>query len=202
MQLDFTEAVKKHQAEFNLNLPESKIKSLADYYEFIQQNNEILHLVAPTSAEEFAIRHILESLTLLEFLPNGASFADIGTGAGLPSVPCLIVRDDLNGVLIESKLRKAKFLEEVLQKFELENRTIFEKKQFEELNQPDVDFITCRALDKFTRKLPKILKWSKGSKILFFGGNNLGEELENCSVKFEQKLIPQSEKRFLFIAQI
>jgi 16S rRNA (guanine527-N7)-methyltransferase len=202
MRADFIEATKKHQAEFNLDLPELKIESLADYYEIIQQNNEILHLVAPASAEEFAVRHILESLTLLEFLPKGASFADIGTGAGLPSVPCLIVREDLNGVLIESKLKKANFLSEVLENFGLENRTVLENKQFEEINRPNADFITCRALDKFTKKLPKILKWSNGCKILFFGGNNLGEELEKCGVKFERKLIPQSEQRFLFIAQI
>ncbi len=202
MRKDFIEAIKKYQAEFGLDLPDGKIESLADFYEFIQQHNAILHLVAPSSTEEFVIRHILESLALLEFLPENARFADIGAGAGLPSLPCLIVREDLRGVLIESKLKKAKFLEEVAAKLELENRVIIENKQFEEIFKKDVNFVTCRALDKFTKKLPKILNWSKGCKILFFGGHNLGEALEKCGVEFEQKLMPQSEQRFLFIAQI
>ena len=64
--------------------------TLADYYELVQANNPLLHLVAPSSPEEFAVRHVLESLALLKFLPERAKFADVGAGAGLPSIPCLI----------------------------------------------------------------------------------------------------------------
>jgi 16S rRNA (guanine527-N7)-methyltransferase len=105
------------------------------------------------------VRHILESLTLLEFLPRNAKFADVGTGAGLPSIPCLIAREDLRGVLIESKLKKAVFLEEVLSKCALQKRTTIINRQFEEISKPFVSFVTCRALDKFTQKLPKLLRW-------------------------------------------
>jgi 16S rRNA (guanine527-N7)-methyltransferase len=157
-------------------------------------------LVAPSPPEVFAIRHILESLFLQKFLPEKAKFADIGTGAGLPSIPCLIVREDLRGVLIESKLKKARFLEAVLKECELEKRAKVFDRQFEELEKPGVDFVTCRALDKFTEKVPRILKWSKGCNLLLFGGDSLGDELEKRRVKFESKLIPHSEKRFLFIA--
>jgi 16S rRNA (guanine527-N7)-methyltransferase len=160
-----------------------------------------LHLVAPCSPEVFAARHILESLFLQNFLPENAMFADVGTGAGLPSVPCLIVREDLRGVLIESKLKKARFLEAVLMECQLEKRAKVFDRQFEELLKPAVNFVACRALDKFTEKIPGILKWSKGCELLFFGGDNLGEKLKSCGVKYEQKLIPKSEKRFLFIAQ-
>ena len=201
MRKDFIKTVKKYKPEFDLDLPDAKIESLADFYELIQKHNEILHLVAPASIEEFVIRHILESLALLSFLPDNAKFADIGTGAGLPAVPCLIVREDLRGFLIESKLKKAKFLEEVLTKFNLESRAEILNKQFEELEKPDVSYIFCRALDKFTKKLPKILKWSDNCTLLLFGGRNLREALEKEAVKFEQKLLPMSEQRFLFISE-
>ena len=71
----------KIQNTFDLNLPTKKINALADYYELIRKYNAHLHLVAPSTEEEFAVRHILESLTLLEYLPEKASFADVGTGA-------------------------------------------------------------------------------------------------------------------------
>lgn len=201
MRSKFVESIKKYQSDFGLEVPDSKIEILADFYELIQEQNKILHLVAPTSTEEFAIRHILESLTLLKFLPENARFADIGTGAGLPSIPCLIVREDLFGYLIESKPKKADFLEHVLDKYGLQERAEVLNRQFEELDTPAISYVTCRALDKFAKKLPKLLKWSKGSKILFFGGQNLSEELEKTGIKFEQNLTPMSEKRFLFIAQ-
>ncbi len=201
MREEFIESIKKHQTAFDLNLSESAINSLADYYEIILEHNAILHLVAPSSAEEFAIRHILESLTLLEYLPKKASFADVGTGAGLPSIPCLLVREDLRGVLIESKLKKVKFLEEVCEKLNLEARVSIINKQFEEAEKSNNFFVTCRALDKFTDKLPRLLKWSGKADLLFFGGENLRVALQKQNVKFKEKLLPMSEKRFLFIAK-
>lgn len=199
MKSEFIEAIKKHQGEFDLNLADEKFSALAGYYEIVLKNNEFLHLVAPVSAEEFAVRHILESLTLLNYLPENARFADVGSGAGLPSIPCLIAREDLRGALIESKLKKSKFLTEALVELNLENRAEVVNRQFEEIEKPDVSFVLCRALDKFTKKLPKLLKWSGKSNLLFFGGNSLRAELEKNNLKFEEKLMPMSEQRFLFV---
>ena len=196
----FINSLETNQQYFDISIAAEKQNTLADYYEFVQKHNEFLHLVAPCSAGEFAVRHILESLTLLEFLPENADFADIGAGAGLPSVPCLIVREDLRGVLIESKLKKASFLREVLTECGLENRGEIFDRQFEELPKPDVSSILCRALDKFTQKLPKLLKWSGDSRLLFFGGNNLREQLLKNNIKFQEKLMPMSERRFLFVS--
>ncbi len=195
----FINSLQSNQQLFDISLSTNEADKLGDYYEFVQNHNEILHLVAPCSPEDFATRHILESLTLLEFLPENVKFADVGAGAGLPSVPCLIVREDLRGVLIESKLKKADFLREVLTKCDLESRAEILNRQFEELAKPDVSFVTCRALDKFTRKLPKLLKWSGEINLLLFGGNSLCEELHKNGVKFQEKLMPLSEQRFLFI---
>src|SRR4051812_21614787 len=103
MNRKFTETLLEFQTQFAVDLATDKIEKLAVYYELIQKNNPLLHLVAPCSEEEFAVRHILESLTLLEYLPPKARFADVGAGAGLPSIPCLLAREDLRGVLIESK---------------------------------------------------------------------------------------------------
>lgn len=201
MRAEFIESIIRHQTAFDLNLGENTIAALADYYELVQANNPLLHLVAPSSPEEFAVRHVLESLTILKFLPRNSKFADVGTGAGLPSIPCLIAHKDLRGVLIESKLKKTKFLEEVLEKLELTERAWLINRQFEEIEKPAVSFITCRALDKFTQKLPSLLKWSKGSRLLFFGGNSLRDELLKNGVRFREKLMPMSEQRFLFIKQ-
>jgi 16S rRNA (guanine(527)-N(7))-methyltransferase RsmG len=198
MRSDFIKALEKHQNAFDLQLNERQIERLADYYELVRKHNDLLHLVAPVAAEDFAVRHILESLTLLEFLPKRAKLADVGAGAGLPSVPCLLAREDLYGFLIESKIKKAKFLEEALSALNLSSRARILNRQFEELEKPNAAFVTCRALDKFVPKLPRILKWSRGGSLLLFGGNSLGAALEKQNVKFRQKLLPLSEQRFLF----
>jgi len=201
LQRQFIRALEVNQESFGVSLSTEKIFTLTKYYELVCKHNDILHLVAPSPPETFAVRHVLESIFAEKFLPKNVRFADLGAGAGLPAVPCLIARKDTHGFLIESKLKKASFLREVLTKCNLKERARVLDRQFEELERPAVDFITCRALDKFSQKLPRILKWSKGCRLLFFGGNNLGENLEKCVVKFERKLIPQSEQRFLFVAE-
>ncbi len=200
MRTEFINAINIHQSAFGLDLADDAIERLADYYELIREHNEFLHLVGPSSAEDFATRHILESLTLLEYLPNGIWFADVGTGGGLPSIPCLLVREDLKAVLIESKIKKSKFLILAVEKLKLKHRTRISATQFAETNLGHCSAVTCRALDKFTEKLPRLLSWSGKSQLLFFGGENLRSVLQENRVEFVQKLMPLSEQRFLFVS--
>src|SRR5206468_9984395 len=119
-----------------IELSGPSVESLADYYDLVQENNPLLHLVAPCSAEEFAVRHILESLILLEYLPRDPRFADVGSGAGLPSIPCLLVRGDLSALLIEAKLKKARFLKSAIHQLGLSTRASVVDRQFDETD-PD-----------------------------------------------------------------
>lgn len=199
MRPEFTTAIKANQGTFGVELSDDAIGRLADYYELILEHNPILHLVGPCTSEEFATRHILESLTLLEHLPAGAKFADVGTGGGLPSIPCLLVREDLRAVLIESKEKKAKFLALAVESLGLKGRATVVNKQFQEADPADCESITCRALDKFTEKLPGLLKWKKRRQMLLFGGPNLNDALLAQSVVFKASLMPLSEQRFLFV---
>lgn len=199
MRSEFIEAIRSHQPAFSLHLADSAIELLADYFDLIQANNPILHLVGPCSPEEFAIRHILESLTLIDHLPQKTKLADVGTGAGLPSIPCLLVREDLKAVLIESKEKKTKFLESAVEQLGLSKRATVVNLQFEEADPAGCEFVTCRALDKFTEKLPKLVKWSKKRRMLLFGGDNLRNALQKQALKFDERLMPMSEQRFLLI---
>ena len=201
MRDEFTSAVRSNQPAFGVDLSDETIDRLADYYDLIQQHNPLLHLVGPCSPAEFATRHILESLTLLEFLPVDARFADVGAGAGLPSIPCLIARKDLSAVLIESKEKKAGFLRTVLAECQLEERARIINRQFSEIKRPDVSYVTCRALDRFAQKLPQLLKWSGDCNLLLFGGPVLRNALQQYGRSSKEKLMPLSERRFLFIVE-
>jgi len=180
---------------FDLDLPAETVTLLGEYYSLLTRWNDRLHLVAPCSPEEFATRHILESLMLLRHLPQDARIADIGSGAGLPIIPCLIARADLQATLIESSQKKAVFLREALNA--VQRNAIIIARRFEEIEAPEVSFVTCRALEQFTNKMSMLIDWApRGSTLLLFGGDTLRKQLKS----FEQFLIPQSEKRYLFLA--
>lgn len=197
----FRRALALNSAEFGIELQANHLERLIAYYELLLRWNPKLHMVAPCSPEEFAVRHILESLTLLKHLPTNAQIADVGTGAGLPIIPCLLMRDDLHGVLIESSQRKAAFLKEALRPIEPRDRTQLIVARFEDVSCPDVDFITCRALDKFSELLPKLIDWARGDVThLLFVGESLLEQIRPLVEVRSVELIPQSERRFLVAA--
>jgi len=193
--MTFEEALKSNQSMFEVDLGSDSLAALSAYYSLLTRWNARLHLVAPCSPEEFATRHVLESLMLLKHLPANAKIADIGSGAGLPIIPCLIVRPDLHATLIESSHKKSVFLREALNAV-ARNATIISR-PFEEVPPPDVSFVTCRALDQFTEKVPAIIEWAPaGSTLLLFGGETLREKLSKETQEYK---IPLSERRFLFV---
>ena len=195
---EFVSAINANQAAFGLQLSSETIERLADYFELVQKNNPLLHLVAPCSPEEFAIRHVLESLSLLEYLPKDSRFADVGTGAGLPSIPCLLARNDLYGSLIESKEKKSGYLEKLSEQLGLAGRVKVHGRQFTEVELGDCSVVTARALDRFSERLPRMIKWAGKRHLLLFGGNNIRDALQARRLKFIEKQIPLSDRRFLF----
>jgi len=196
---ELKEHIRANEAAFGLGLTDEQIARLETLAAIIAEHNELLHLIAPCDAEEFAVRHILESLYLLTFLPAEAHVADIGTGAGLPSLPCLLVREGLRATLIESKEKKCKYLEEAVERLGLGNRVEIVNRQFEEAEPSEASVITTRALDKLSRKLPKLLKWAAGRELVLFSGPSVGEALKKSGTRHTEHLIPLSEQRYVFV---
>ena len=196
---EFIAAIGANQQVFGLDLKASVIERLADHFDLVTEHNPLLHLTGPLTPAEFAIRHVLESLALLEFLPEWSRFADIGSGAGFPPIPCLIVREDLKAHLIESKEKKASFLRAAIEKLGIDARATVIKNQFAETPRPNITHVTCRALDRFTQHLPKLVKWSGNKAMLLFGGPALRDALNQQKLTFGERLMPMSKQRYLFV---
>jgi 16S rRNA (guanine527-N7)-methyltransferase len=187
----FEQSLSARMASYDLALPAETLSQLGEYYRLLTRWNERLHLVAPCTPEEFATRHVLESLLLLPHLPQHATIADVGSGAGLPIIPCLIARADLEATLIESSQKKTVFLREALNA--VGRKAAIIARRFEEIEAPAVEFVSCRALDQFTAKLPELMAWApKGATLLLFGG-------ETLLLGAKRILIPESERRFLYV---
>ena len=199
---EFDKALAENSPAFGLDLNEEARARLGEYFGHVSRWNPRLHLVAPCAPAEFATRHALESLLAVRFISEGAAFVDVGSGAGLPAIPCLVARPDLSATLVESSQKKAVFLRETLAALALSERARVEASRFEKVKPPRADFLTCRALERFTEVLPALVEWSAGIPVLLlFGGESLRERLEKLPVSFEQLLVPTSERRFLFVVR-
>ena len=188
----FEKTLREQMGAYGVELANDAVTQLTTFYSLLIHWNARLHLVAPCGPEEFATRHVLESLILLEHLPLNAKIADVGSGAGLPIIPCLIVRPDLEATLIESSLKKTVFLREALKA--LGRKATSLARRFVEIAAPPVEFVTCRALDKFSSQVSELVEWApRGATLLLFGGENL--------VGGKRYLIPGSERRYLFVGR-
>lgn len=194
----FEVALQRNASHFGVRLEASMLSRLSQYYEILHKWNARLHLVAPCSPEEFATRHVLESLFLLPHVRPDARVVDLGSGGGLPIIPCLIAGNNLHATLIESSQKKAVFLREVLRDISA-NATVISL-PFENLPTPETDYVTCRALERLTEKFSTIVDWSPPkSTLLIFGGNALRKQIESTAWRFSAYKIPTSERRFLYV---
>lgn len=199
---EFDKALARHSAAFGVSLGGEARARLGDYFELVAAWNARLHLVAPCPPPEFATRHALESLAALRFLPDGATFADVGSGAGLPALPCLVARPDLKAVLYEASQKKSVFLREAVSRLGLRGRARVLAERFERAEPPAADALTCRAIERFTEILPALVAWAaRVPALLLFGGEGLRRALEAEGLTCEAVQLPVSERRFLFVVR-
>ena len=104
-------------------LIEKNREKFTKFYEMLVACNEKYNLTAITEEKEVNIKHFLDSLAGEELFFKGASVAEVGSGGGFPSVPLMLVRDDLHFTLVESTGKKCDFLKAVINEFNL-NATI------------------------------------------------------------------------------
>ena len=197
---EFDKALAGRAGRFAVELSGEARARLGDYFELVEAWNPRLHLVAPCPPAEFATRHVLESLTALPFTHPNATLLDVGSGAGLPAIPCLAVREDLKAVLVEASQKKAVFLREALSKLGLSERARVVADRFEKVEPPEADYLTCRAIERFAEILPSLVAWSAcAPTLLLFGGEGLREPLENMELLYDMYRVPESERRYLFV---
>lgn len=106
---------KLKETGFELSQPEQLTERFDRYAEMMVDWNEKINLTAITAPDEIVIKHFVDSLLLLKAydVPKGASMIDVGTGAGFPSVPVAMVRDDIRLTLMDSLNKRINFLKEL-----------------------------------------------------------------------------------------
>lgn len=107
--------------EWKISLSESMLLRFDRYAEFLTEYNQKVNLTAIKDPEGIIIRHFIDSLALLRFYnpERGALLADVGAGAGFPSVPIAVVRDDVEITLMDSLAKRITFLELLMPQMEL-----------------------------------------------------------------------------------
>ena len=87
--------------------------------------NEKYNLTAILEERDIFYKHFVDSLLGESLFKNNARVAEVGSGAGFPSIPLKLLRDDLRLDLFESVGKKCDFLSVVVDKLELQGVHIY-----------------------------------------------------------------------------
>lgn len=133
----------------DLIINEDQARQYFTLYEFMVEYNKNVNLTSITEFADVVMKHFIDSVlpfSRLDILVR-ASFIDVGTGAGFPSLPLIIYRPDLKAVLCDSLGKRCVYLEKVCEKIGITAEIIHMRS--EELGRKRrecFDFSTARAV--------------------------------------------------------
>jgi 16S rRNA (guanine527-N7)-methyltransferase len=95
--------------ELGVTLTTAELGRFYQYAAELKKWSKKINLTAITADEEIAVKHFLDSLTLLKIVKGRGKLLDIGAGAGFPAIPLKIVRHDLKVTTVDAVEKKVIF---------------------------------------------------------------------------------------------
>lgn len=135
----------------DISISDEMAEQFCKYMELLLEWNEKMNLTAITAPEEIAVKHYLDSLTLLKFvdIPQNARIIDVGTGAGFPSIPLMIARKDIHITMLDGTKKRLNFIDEVVNQLGLNGETLHARAEEAGKSakyREKFDFATARAV--------------------------------------------------------
>lgn len=198
------QTIRNALGEFSVIVSEEQVLKIQQYMKILQAWNEKLNLTAIRDPLDMLYRHFCESMYAGVSVPlEKGRLADVGSGAGFPGLPLKILRPDLQVFLIESNVKKATFLAEVIRELALTDARVLVNR-YEELGEEvaPLDIVCSRAVGEFGT----LLEWA-GSKqvtarqvVLWIGSRDLDELRRIKTWEWREPIIvPHSIRRLLLV---
>jgi 16S rRNA (guanine527-N7)-methyltransferase len=112
------ECLIKGAESFGIKLTKPKIELFCLYHQKLIEWNSKMNLTAITDEREIVIKHFIDSLSVVNHLPDGTeNLIDVGTGAGFPGIPIKIVKEDITVTLLDSLKKRVIFLDNLINEF-------------------------------------------------------------------------------------
>ena len=167
------------------NISEKQIKQFLELDDIYRYWNTRVNLISRKDINRLYTNHILHSLSIAKIIQfkSGTEIVDVGTGGGFPGIPLAILFPKAHFTLIDSKIKKAKIVQEISKSINLKNVVV--KNDRIERENKKYDFAISRAVVK----MPIFINWVKknikgkddndlANGIFYLKGGDLSDELK------------------------
>jgi 16S rRNA (guanine527-N7)-methyltransferase len=184
--------IKVMLAKLNLDLGQIAESKLKEYALMLEKGLQQKRLTGESSLEAIILKQILDSLYPLKLLQFGAfeNILDLGTGGGLPGIPIKICQEHLQVSLLDSNKRKMVFLQQVVNKLNLQKSIIIcgraESVAHEDLHRERYDSVISKAVAETSVLAELALPFLKlGGTALFYKGPRGEIEAERAKIAID-----------------
>lgn len=156
------------------------------YYHMLVEWNKKINLTAITDPIAVAVKHFADSVSIMKFVDfnSGARVIDIGTGAGFPGIPILIMNSDIRLTLLDSLNKRLIFLQSVLDELGLKAEIIHSRAE-DGSRKPKLresyDFAMSRAVASLDILSEYCIPYLKtGGRFIAMKGYDCEQEIESA----------------------
>ena len=129
------------------------------YYKELVFWNKKINLVSTDTPQDIIIKHFIDSLTPVPFIPcPGGRLLDIGSGGGFPGIPLKIVLTSLQVVLLESSRKKTSYLKHMIRCLQLSQTLVLHARAEQMMQDASLQATFDMVISRAAFKLPKLLE--------------------------------------------
>ncbi len=162
-----TSLLKNGLEEINLAFDESQVKQLKDYLELLIKWNKAYNLTAITNPQKMVAYHVLDSLAIINEVPDRGLCLDVGTGAGLPGIPLAIMLPESSWVLLDSNGKKTRFVQQAIASCGLSNVKVVHSRIQDYHAESSFDVIVSRAFSSVSDFVSSVTPiWQTGTRLI------------------------------------
>ena len=129
-------------------LCEENSEKLYKFSNILVETNKTFNLTAITEEKEVILKHFVDCASISKHIPANSKLIDVGCGAGFPSLPIAILRNDVTVTSLDSTTKKIDFINRTAKELLLNNIVAISARaeDFAKNNREKFDVATSRAV--------------------------------------------------------
>lgn len=140
-----------------LSVDKTQINQLLNLLQLLQKWNKAFNLTAVKDLQQMVVWHLLDSLALSPYI-HGSRILDVGTGAGFPGFPLAITNPDRQFVLLDSNLKKTRFVQQATLELGINNVEIVQKRIQDYQPDSHFDCVFARAVSSLADMVDNVAR--------------------------------------------